>query len=77
MYCIQEKRTETRVPVKKRRNALGVRRLSAITLETNLHADQEVTLRVEAGRAIVEPVPADHLTLSEHLDRLAPLIVYP
>ncbi|MDA8113397.1 MAG: hypothetical protein M0Z43_01535 [Acidithiobacillus sp.] len=38
---------------------------------------QEVTLRVEAGRVSVEPVPADHLTLSERLDRVAPLIVYP
>jgi antitoxin MazE len=32
-----------------------------------------VTLGVEAGRVIVEPVPADHLTLSEHLDRFDPL----
>jgi len=45
----------------------------AITLKTNLHAGQEVTLRVEAGRAIVAPVPADHLTRSEHLDRFDPL----
>jgi antitoxin MazE len=64
---------ETRLPVKKWGSGLGVRSPSAITLETNLHADQEVTLGVEAGRVIVEPVPADHLTLSERLDRFDPL----
>lgn len=63
---------ETRLPVKKWRNGLGVRPPSAIILEANLHADQEVTLLVEAGRVIVEPVPADHLTLSERLDRFDP-----
>ncbi|MBU2828419.1 MAG: AbrB/MazE/SpoVT family DNA-binding domain-containing protein [Acidithiobacillus ferriphilus] len=68
---------ETRVPVKKRRNGLGVRRLSTITLEAKLHADQEATLRVEAGRVSVGPVPADHLTLSERLDRFDPMSIYP
>ena len=64
---------ETRLPVKKWGHGLGVRPPSAITLEANLHADQEVTLGVEAYRVIVEQVPADHLTLNERLNRFDPL----
>ena len=68
---------ETRLPVRKWRNGLGVRRLSTIPLEAKLHADQEATLRVEAGRVNVGPVPADHLTLSERLDRFDQMSIYP
>ena len=68
----------TRLPVKKWGSGPEARAISAaITIEANLHTDREVMPRVEAGRLIVEPVLAGHLTLSERRDRFDPLTVYP
>ncbi len=53
-------------------NNLGVRLPRSVAADAHLHADQRVRVTVEAGRVIIEPLPAAPLTLEERLRRFDP-----
>lgn len=53
-------------------NNLGVRLPQAVARAAHLHADQQVRVSVEAGRVVIEPLPAAALTLEERLQRFDP-----
>jgi antitoxin MazE len=54
-------------------NSLGVRLPQAIAKAAHLHADQQVRIRVEQGRVVIEPLPADRLSLEARLQRFDPV----
>ena len=54
-------------------NNLGVRLPQNVAREARLKADQQVRIRVEDGRVIIEPVEEAPLTLEERLQRYDPL----
>lgn len=54
-------------------NNLGVRLPQSVAREAHLHADQQVRVTVEAGRVLIEPLPAAApLSLQERLKRFDP-----
>jgi antitoxin MazE len=53
-------------------NNLGVRLPQNVAREARLKADQQVRIRVEDGRVIIEPVEEAPLTLEERLQRYDP-----
>ena len=53
-------------------NNLGVRLPRSVASDAHLHADQQVRVTVEAGRVIIEPLPAAPMTLEERLSRFDP-----
>ena len=52
---------------------MGVRLPQAIAKAAHLHADQQVRIRVEQGRVVIEPLPADGLSLEARLQRFDPV----
>lgn len=50
-------------------NNLGVRLPQAVAQAAHLHVDQQVRVSVEAGRVVIEPLPAPVLSLEERLQR--------
>jgi antitoxin MazE len=53
-------------------NNLGVRLPQAVAREANLHADQQVSVSVEAGRVVIEPLPTGAPSLEDRLKRFDP-----
>jgi antitoxin MazE len=53
-------------------NSLGVRLPQAVARAAHLHAEQQVRMVVEAGRVVIEPLPAAALSLEERLERYDP-----
>ena len=54
-------------------NNLGVRLPQAVAKAAHLHADQQVRIRVEQGRVVIEPLPQDGLSLEARLRRFDPV----
>lgn len=66
--------SEAVLSIKRWGNSLGVRMPQAIAKAAHLHADQQVRIRVEQGRVVViEPLPADGLSLQARLQRFDPV----
>jgi antitoxin MazE len=61
-----------RVQVKKWGNSASVRIPASIMAAAALRIDQEVDVREEQGRIVIEPVPAPAYDLDELLDRMTP-----
>ncbi len=58
---------ESTLVIRKWGNNLGVRLPAAIVRATGFQCGQEVRLRVEDGRVIVEPMPSANLGLADRL----------
>jgi antitoxin MazE len=65
--------SEAVLSIKRWGNSLGVRMPQAIAKAAHLHADQQVRIRVEQGRVVIEPLPADGLSLEARLQRFDPV----
>lgn len=65
--------SEAVLSIKRWGNSLGVRMPQAIAKAAHLHADQQVRIRVEQGRVVIEPLPADGLSLQARLQRFDPV----
>jgi antitoxin MazE len=65
--------TEAVLSIKHWGNNLGVRLPQAVAREAHLHADQQVRISVDAGRVIIEPLPAAALSLEDRLKRFDPV----
>lgn len=61
-----------KVQVKKWGNSASVRIPSAVMAAASLHIDQQVDIREEDGRVIIEPVSVPIYDLRELLDRMTP-----
>ncbi|PJG46782.1 PbsX family transcriptional regulator [Sphingobium sp. LB126] len=61
-----------RVQVKKWGNSASVRIPTSIMAAAALHIDQEVDVREEEGRVIIEPITAPAFTLEELLAGMKP-----
>ena len=55
-------------------NSLGVRLPAAIARAARLQADQQVQVRVDEGRVVIEPLADEPLTLAQRLARFDPLV---
>lgn len=64
---------ETVLSIKHWGNNLGVRLPQAIAREAHLHADQQVRIRVEDGRVVIEPVITASPSLEDRLQRFDPV----
>lgn len=53
-------------------NNLGVRLPAAVARAARLHADQQVRVRVDEGRVVIEPLADAPLTLAQRLARFDP-----
>jgi antitoxin MazE len=65
--------SEAVLSIKRWGNSLGVRLPQAVAKAAHLHADQQVRIRVEQGRVVIEPLPADGLSLQARLQRFDPV----
>jgi antitoxin MazE len=63
---------QTSLKIKPWGNGLGVRITSHVARAAGLSADSEVTLQVDGGRLIIEPVLGRKLTLAEKLNLFNP-----
>lgn len=61
-----------RVQVKKWGNSASVRIPAAVMTAASLRLDQEVDVREEAGRVVIEPIPSRSGRLDALLDRITP-----
>jgi antitoxin MazE len=64
--------TEAILAIKHWGNNLGVRLPQAVAREARLKADQAVRVTVEAGRVVIEPLPAAALSLEARLQQFNP-----
>ena len=60
------------VQIKKWGNSASVRIPASVMAAAELHLDQEVEVRSEGGRIIIEPVKAPNYDLDQLLDRMTP-----
>jgi len=64
--------TDTILTIKRWGNGMGVRLPQAVAREAQLYVGQQVRMVVEAGRLIVQPLPARSMSLEERLRRFNP-----
>lgn len=64
--------TDTSLAIKRWGNGLGVRLPQEVAREAKLCAGQQVRMVVETGRLIVQPLPANAMSLEERLRRFNP-----
>ena len=65
--------SEADLSIKHWGNSMGLRLPQAVAKAAHLHADQQVRIRVEQGRVVIEPLPQDGLSLEARLQRFDPV----
>ena len=60
------------IAVKKWGNSAAVRIPAAILVEAGLEIDQQVEIRQEHGRIVIEPLPPKQFDLRDLVDRIRP-----